>query len=128
MQNDDPGSTIDRILKWDDPNDDSDTCDLIHRHFTEISATLEDWGDVADEGLRLWKLMFEEDVESQSPIDGVLAGVAAAAYELAIEHIAKQIGVSGLAVRCALEWDNAGNAEAFVSECRRQNEKRHRPE
>jgi len=106
------------ILKWDDQDDLSDTNDLIHQHFTDLEPTFEDWGDVADEGLRLWNLMFEENVEPDSPAEGVLAGIAAAAYNLAIFQIAKQIGVSCGSLMIALEQDPAGDAQTLQARCK----------
>jgi hypothetical protein len=106
------------ILKWDDPEDTSDTCDLIHKHFEEHGGAFSDWTEVANEGVRLYGLMFEEDVESWSPLDGVLSGVAASAYCLAIAKVAKQLGVSELAVHCALETERSDDADGFVRECK----------
>ncbi len=117
-----------RILKWDDPDDGSDTCDLIHKHFTECSGKFETWSDVADEGLRLWNMMFSDNIEEGSPTDGVLTGIAAAGYELAIAHVASQLGVSGYAVECALEHSNVGNPSAFLGECQRANKNQSQPD
>jgi hypothetical protein len=107
-----------RILKWDDPEDTSDTCDLIHKHFQEHEGAFIDWTEVANEGVRLYGLMFEEDVEASSPVDGVFSGVAAAAYCLAIAKVAKQLGVTEFAVHCALETERSDDADGFVRECK----------
>jgi hypothetical protein len=107
-----------RILKWDDPDDTSDTCDLIHRHFEDSAAKFSDWYDVSGEGRRLYGLMFKEQVEDSSPLDGLLAGIAAAAYCLAVSQVARQLGVDEHAVHCALETDRLGDADSFVAECR----------
>jgi hypothetical protein len=119
-----------RILKWDDPNDDSDTCDLIHKHFTESAAKFPEWGDVSDEGVRLYGLMFGENIEDFSPLYGLFAGVAAAAYYLAVSEVARQLGVTEFAVQCALETDRVSDSDAFVKECKqtKQHPTKHDPE
>jgi hypothetical protein len=108
-----------QILKWDDPKDTSDTCDLIHRHFEECESKFTNWTEIAIEGARLYGLMFEEKVEDWSPVDGVLSGIAAAAYNLAIAKVAKQLGVTKLAVERALETERPGDADGFVRECKK---------
>lgn len=106
------------ILRWEDV--DVDEADELHLHFTalEESGQLTDWIDVTDEGRRLWNMMFDDQVEEGSAIDSVLAAVAASGYELALRHIAKQLGVSLHAVKCALERSGKPDAERFVAKCR----------
>jgi len=107
-----------KLLKWNDPGDTSDTCDLIPKHFTETQVAFSDWPDAANEGVRLYGLMFQEHIEPFSPLDGLFSGVAAAAYCLAIQQVAEQLGVTEFAVRCALETDRRNDADGFVRECK----------
>jgi hypothetical protein len=109
-----------RIMQWADEANDSDTCNDIHVHFDELAEKFDDWPAVADEGVRLWNMMFKDDVEQFSAIDGVIAGVAGAAYDLAIRQVAKQLGVSRLALMAAMERESDGDSTAFVAECNRQ--------
>jgi hypothetical protein len=123
MEQPEMSDTEKRILQWADENNDSDTCNDIHVHFDELAEKFDDWPAVAHEGLRLWNIMFKDDVEQFSAIDGVIAGVAGAAYDLAIRQVAKQLGVSRRALMCALEREGDGDSTAFVAECNRQQQR-----
>lgn len=123
MEKREMSDTEKRILQWARENNDSDTCNDIHVHFNELAEKFDEWPAVAAEGLRLWNMMFEDDVEEFSAIDGVIAGVSAAAYDLAIRQVAKQLGVSRRALMCALERKNDGDSTAFVAECNRQQQR-----
>lgn len=105
------------IMRWNDDADDGDTGDLIHRHFEKRAARFRDWYGVGEEGRRILGMMIAVDIERESPIDCVLSGVAGAAYYLAIDHVAKKLGVSSSAVQDALESASDGDSEAFVSHC-----------
>lgn len=108
------------ILRWE--QDDVDEADKLHCHFTtlERSGQLEDCWDVAEEGRRLWNLMFADHIEDDSASDSVFEAVAASAYGLALRHVARQLGVSCFAVQCALEHQGPPDAERFVVECKRR--------
>jgi len=103
------------LANWD--RNDDDTCDKAHAHFTALEHLFGSWYDVSDEGRRLFLLMFDEHVESGSPKDAVLAGIAAAAYELAIARVANCIGVDAASVREAIETCGAADAAKFINAC-----------
>ena len=105
------------IMRWNDSADNGDTEDLIHRHFEKRAASFREWPNVGDEGRRILSMMVQVDTERGSPIDCVLSGVAGAAYYLAINHVAKKLGVRSSSVHDALESASDGNAESFVSHC-----------
>ena len=103
------------LATWD--TNDDDTCDKAHAHFTAMEHLFSSWYDVSDEGRRLFLRMFDENVESHSPKDAVLAGIAAAAYELAIAHVADCIGVQAASVREAIETCETADAAKFINAC-----------
>ena len=105
----------DRLIGWE--TNDDDTADTIHAHFTAMEDRFQDWGDVADEGRRLWSMMFEETIESDSPLGDVLSGIAASGFALAIRQVAARLGVSPTSVMVGLESDGDADAQAFVRDC-----------
>ena len=104
-----------RLAGWD--TNDDETSDTIHKHFTVMEKQFEDWGDIADEGRRLWSLMFAETIESESAIGSVICGVAASGYALAVRHVAEKLGVSPVSVMVGLESKGNADAQSFVSDC-----------
>jgi hypothetical protein len=69
-------------------------CDAAHGHFEEFEPW--DWCAIADEGLRLWNLMFADGTpaEDGSAISAPIHGVAAAAANGAFAAVAAALGVS----------------------------------
>lgn len=108
------------ILRWQ--QQDVDEADRLHAHFStlEKSGHLKDCWDVADEGRRIWNLMFSDNIEERSAADSVFASIAASAYDLALRHVARRLGVSAFAVRCALDDEGKPDAERFLAECNRR--------
>jgi len=95
--------------------------DNIHRHFSELAASFDDWLDVANEGRRLWNVMFNEKFDDWSPEDSLISGVAAAAYSLAISEVATRLGVSAFALECAIESQEEPGVVGFLAECQAWN-------
>jgi hypothetical protein len=91
-----------RLRNWagDDSQDD---CDLLHGLFRMREQNFSEWMEVADEGRRVWNLMFSDDVEESSPVDGVFGAIAASAYNLALSKVANEMGLSVRAVESALD-------------------------
>lgn len=57
----------------------SDACDDLHRYMDLWGRW--NWTEVAAEGRRLWNAMFKEEIEYNSPRDGLIAAVAAQAAD-----------------------------------------------
>jgi len=70
--------------------------DAIHKHFTEVEPSLEDWIDVYTEGMRVWGLVFEEALDEFDLETDVLAGVAASAWNLALTQVVQALELSGV--------------------------------
>ena len=70
--------------------------DAIHKHFTEVEPSLEDWIDVYTEGMKIWGLVFEEDLDEFDLETDVLAGVAASAWNLALTQVVQALELSGV--------------------------------
>ena len=83
-----------------------------------------EWTDVTDEAQRVYKLLFHEKCGEYSPMTALLDGVAASAYNIAIENVAKSLGFSCSAVSCAAEESGIkGDPEFFLLEIKKlQNE------
>ena len=101
---------------------DIDVLDAAHSHFTELAASFDDWCDVSSEGERLWGVMFGETLDKFSAEGSIISGVAAAAYELAIEEVARKLEVSAFALKCGLEGQEEPGVAGFLAECRKYNQ------
>jgi hypothetical protein len=77
--------------------------DAIHKHFTEIEPTFEDWIDVYTEGMSIWSLALGEELDEFDIETDILAGVAASAWNLALERVVK-----------ALDLPDAGGIEELL--------------
>lgn len=104
-----------RLAGWE--TNDDDTHDTVHLHFDALGKSFFHWGDVADEGRRLFAIMFNELIEEHSASEAILLGVAAAAYSLAIDKVASAMCVSPGSVEIALEAETPQGAEAFARDC-----------
>jgi hypothetical protein len=113
------------IARWQD--DDVDEADELHAHFTALEEAGEfvAWFDVASESRRLWKVMFNEDIEEHSAVDSILNAVAASGYGVAVRHVAQRLGVSTRDVMRALDIDDSkpdaaitAQPEKFFAECK----------
>jgi hypothetical protein len=95
------------LRDWREEN--SDVCDDLHHHFTDFDGW--DWFDISSEARHVWEIMFDEKVETFSPIGGILSAVAGAAYEGTVAAVAAAIGVNARSLRIVLEpWtENKGN-------------------
>lgn len=49
--------------------------------------------DIGEEGRRVWNIMFEEKIEEESPVDGILYAIAAQAQEGTIEALSCALGL-----------------------------------
>ena len=70
--------------------------DAIHKHFTAIEPTLEDWIDVYTEGMSIWRLAFSEKLDEFDMETDILAGVAASAWNLALSKVVKALKLRGI--------------------------------
>ena len=70
--------------------------DAIHKHFTEIEPTFEDWIDVYTEGMNVWRLAFGEELDEFDMETDILAGVAASAWNLALVQVVKALKLRGI--------------------------------
>ncbi len=87
------------VLLWE--NQDSDLLsDSLVLHFKNHDRWL--WRDVADEGLRVYNMMFEETAEMQSPLGSLIANVAASAADGVFSAIAAALGVKSSGLECAV--------------------------
>jgi hypothetical protein len=77
--------------------------DDMHNHFDKFGRW--DWVDVKAEGSRVYGLMFDCDVEDDSPIDDLISAVAAQAHDGAMCAVAACLGVPARALTLAVaEW------------------------
>lgn len=105
-------------------------CDIqntIHVHFGEwekkkkrSTRRVLEWMDVSSESQRVYELLFHEKCGEFSPMMALLDGVAASAYNIAIENVAKSLGFSCSAVSCAAEESGIkGDPEFFLLEIKK---------
>lgn len=81
----------DVIENWE--TTDEHVGDAIHKHFTENEPTFEDWMDVYTEGMSIWRLAFGEELDEFDIETDILAGVAASAWNLALERVVKALNL-----------------------------------
>jgi hypothetical protein len=81
----------DVIENWE--TTDEDVGDAIHKHFTEKEPTFEDWIDVYTEGMSIWRLALGEQLDEFDIQADILAGVAASAWNLALERVVKALNL-----------------------------------
>ncbi len=82
--------TLNDLKEWE--NYEGDLEDCLHVYFSE-EFKKRDWLDIHEEGSRLYSIMFDTDVEENSPIDYLFEAVAAAAATGAFIAISKAIGI-----------------------------------
>lgn len=117
--------TEDRLRRWED--DDTYYEDDIHVHFEQFDSW--DWCRIADEGSRVYGIMFDEEVEEGSPISALHSGIAAAASNGMVAAFAKALGLEELPLLHAISaWyekqDNPppGGFDALMAEYRKGQE------
>ena len=81
-------------------NEARDSGDDLHHHFSEYGRW--DWCEISDEARRVWNLMFDEDIDDDSPKDGVWTAAAAQAAEGAFSTVAAALGVDAKAFQMAI--------------------------
>ena len=87
------------VLLWE--NQDSDLLsDSLVLHFKNHDRWF--WRDVAEEGLRVYNMMFEENAEKCSPLDSLITNVAASAADGVFAAIAAAMGVRSSDLECAV--------------------------
>jgi len=74
---------------WED--DDSDIGYQIYEYMDLQGTGI--WCDSVEHGRNLWNLMFDEEIEDESPIDVVLTGVAYHAAKSIEESVARMFGL-----------------------------------
>ncbi|MEY3203921.1 MAG: hypothetical protein RLZZ21_252 [Planctomycetota bacterium] len=95
----------DDIRNWE--SDESHSADSIHKHFECVACDATDWCDVAEEGRRLWMISFGERLDDYSPELDVIYGVSAAAWDAALSHVSRVLGVSKYAIESLIEMGGA---------------------
>jgi len=93
------------LRNWD--NADSDLEDDLYRYFiNEFNRW--DWADIANEARRVWQLMFDEEIEDDSPVSYIFCAIAASAYNGAMASVAAAIGVDqdGLELAASHWYEN----------------------
>lgn len=98
-----------RLLQSWETND-CDLEDVVHAYFDECGV--ESWVDAADEGRKVWSLMFDTPVEEESPIHAVLLGVAAAASYSAFNAAERALGLPLNSLHLEVEKANAKESQA----------------
>lgn len=91
--------TEDRLKSWD--SESAVPLDDMTVHMNDFGRW--SWYDIAEEGRRISNLMFDEDVESDSPADAVIHGVAVQAAKGVFAAVAAALGVSAQAFEMAME-------------------------
>ena len=90
-----------KLRNW--ARDDAVTDDDMHRHMRDFGRW--DWCEIADEGRRIYGVMFGEEVESGSAVDAIIGGVSAQAADGAWAAVAAALGVDAEDVRMAVaDW------------------------
>ena len=94
------------LKNWEEEGD--YTC-AIYEHMEETNLTY--WPDIVYEGQRIWKLMFDEELEDDSPVDTILSGVACQAARGVEIAVARMFGLKnhnavGLALASYIECDS----------------------
>jgi hypothetical protein len=92
--------TEQKLINWENLDDDEDVCDLLHKHFSEYNQW--DWCEISDEARRIYNLMFDENCENNSPLDGIWTAAAALAEKGAYAAIAAAIGIDTMALKLAV--------------------------
>ena len=97
---------------WKD--DDSDIGYQIYEYM-DIQGTGM-WCDSVEHGRDLWKLMFDEEIEDESPIDVVLTGIAYHSAKSMEESVARMFGLkeSSVALVLAEYVENPDNKEVLT--------------
>jgi len=75
---------------------------LLHEHFEDFGKW--SWCEIAEEGRGVWNEMFNEDVQEDSPIDGIISAVAAQAGEAAFVAVATMLGVDVKGFRYLVDY------------------------
>jgi hypothetical protein len=88
------------LLDWE--NEDRDIFDDLFTYFEKEFGRHDCW-DIADEGRRLWNLMFDECIEQQSVKDGLFKAITAHAEDCAFANVADVLGVDVNDLQCAVE-------------------------
>jgi len=101
-------ATTEAALRGWENDDRGDTPDDLHCHFNDFGRW--DWCEIATEARRVWNMMFsgkllDEDVQDDSPMDGVWGAAAAQASHGAFAAVAAALGVPARALELSLaEW------------------------
>ena len=94
--------TNEELAGWNEPESDFWE-DSLHVHFEEFGRW--DWGEIAQEGTRIYSVMFGEKVEEFSSIDNIISAVAAHANHSAYMAMAAALGVNADYLRVTVaEW------------------------
>ena len=87
------------LKNWADEDAD-DTNNLLHRYFE--ASQIRHWCSVSDEGSRAYNIMFNEEVERDSPLDALFSGIAAQAAHGVWETVAEAFGLEAKYVHMVL--------------------------
>ena len=93
--------TENALINWE--SDANDTGDDMHRHFQDVGYW--HWGDISDEGRRIYNLMFSENVEDSSPHSAVFDGIAAQSAHGVYAAFAAALGLDSEVLEITIsEW------------------------
>ena len=93
-----------RMRNWADDDYDEDLSDLLHCYFE--ATKLRDWCDIADEARNMWTFLFDEKLDKFSPVDGLMAAVAAQAAGGIYNAVASALGLNPKYLRFVLaDWE-----------------------
>jgi len=86
------GDTVfeEKLKNWKNGN--TDTYEAAMGHFAQFGSWND--GDIAEEGIRLFNLMFDAEIEQCSPMSDIFTAVAAQSANGAFAAVAKMLGVS----------------------------------
>lgn len=79
-----------KLKNWKNGN--TDTYEAAMGHFSQFGSWND--GEIAEEGVRLFNLMFEAEIEQYSPMSDIFTVVAAQSANGAFLAVAKMLGVS----------------------------------
>jgi hypothetical protein len=82
--------TDDELRNWEEWDDDLDC--ILFDHFS--GANVRHWPDVYREGIRVWNVMFQLEMEDESPQSGVLSAIAVQSANGVFESFGAALGVN----------------------------------
>ena len=112
--------TMESLADWDNRKSIEDE---LHYYFEDTYGGW-DWCDIYREALKVWKVMFDEEIEDSSAVAAIFAAVAAQSAYGAFAAVAAAIGLDAKGLEAAVsDWyENQDDLPKPVS-CEELNEK-----